>query len=906
MSKSGNTTTAQTQTNPLALGAYSNAVNTGTSVAQQPYPVYNSPLVAGFTPTQQSAFSDINSAAGLAQPYIGQAADLIQQSTSGIDPTSTVDKYMSPYTSNVVQGLENVQNQQNAQQQEQLAGQAAAAGAFGGDRSQIAQSVLAGQQALGENPAIANALQSGYSQALSTGLSAQEANAWLASQGAFGLANLGQESQGEALSGANAKLQSGSLQQQLKQEQLTAPYQQFQAAQQFPYTISNFEMGLASGAGGAGGTSSTTAPPPSLVSQGVGLGTLGLGAYKAYQNSGSGGTYGNYSGGPSKASTGATGWYTSPSSTGGRIPSEDRALGGYVGDYGSSGLGAGSATGAPIGLGTQPAQPGGLSPQAQAGLGAGNPMTAGSVQQLQQMPTEKLREMATRVPPQSQQAALIQAMLHRRQMNPQSDPGMQSAPQGLGAMPGMAAGGDPNDAYAAMLPEASGTPEFDPDLDPTPLRRIINWAAGLHAPPQAALPGGFAYTPPADVRPESERHPDMSMAGLGEGSSERSVFRSDAPNAVDEVASPVGLGDAPMIEPLGHEGQGLGFAGPVGVAPTAGLAGTQVARTQPHGAGFGAARPYTAAPPSAAPPSAGLGEASPDQEASPGPMPGLGAPSSHPGNIEPSFLDRLTTGSSGALVAAGLGMLSGSSPFASVNIGQGGKAGLEFAEQQRQRQAQMQYNMLKQQELDDYRKQMAKNAANRTDIYGQRVQAMTALDQAKSARLMAQAAMQGASKVTDAQLNEKAINDLVGTQKPDGTTWTRPEATRYMHFSDIKQQTADASIARVDQGQQRIDNQVAQFQQTEDYHQQLAALHQKGLDFNAAKTVLDNATRRVAADFTGKTSMEKALHDAQEGLNAARAGTRTAPASPAIGTVQQGYRFLGGDPAQQSSWTPAP
>ena len=343
---SSNTTTSQQQTNPTALAAYNTAVNTGTGVAQQPYPVYNSPLVAGFTPQQQAGFANVNQAAGLAQPYIQQAANLIQQSTSGINPASTVGQYMSPYTSNVVNSLEATQNQQNAQQQEQLVGEASAAGAFGGDRSQIAQSELAGQQALGENPAISQALQAGYGQALSTGLSSQEANAWLASQGAFGLANLGQEAQGQALSGANAQIQSGTLQQQLAQQELNVPYQQFQQAQAFPYQISNFEMGLATGANGAGGSSSTTTPGASLLSQGVGLGAVGLGLYGAARNSGLtdrlfGSSYGSnpaYVGGADKSLT--AGNYSTPSGAGdgfyvtqrgGRIPPEGRALGGYVG-----------------------------------------------------------------------------------------------------------------------------------------------------------------------------------------------------------------------------------------------------------------------------------------------------------------------------------------------------------------------------------------------------------------------------------------------------------------------------------------------------------------------------------------------------------------------------------------------
>lgn len=64
---------------------------------------------------------------------------------------------------------------------------------------------------------------------------------------------------------------------------------------------------------------------------------------------------------------------------------------------------------------------------------------------------------------------------------------------------------------------------------------------------------------------------------------------------------------------------------------------------------------------------------------------GIGAPgTSAPAAKEPGFLDRLFSGEPNlALMAAGLGILGGDSPFAGVNIGKGGLAGVQMLMQQR-------------------------------------------------------------------------------------------------------------------------------------------------------------------------------------------------------------------------------
>lgn len=287
-----NTVTQNSAPPPQVMQAYQTALNAGQSAASQPLQQYGGPTIAGFTPDQLSAFGTINSAQGVSQPYIDQAQGLIQQGTqplwSGVQQFSpeNVQQYMNPYTKNVLDASVAQQQNTDAQQQSALKGNAISSGAWGGDRAGVASAILSGQQDLANNATNANILNTGYNSGLGefntqqqAQLGANEANSYLNQQGAFGLANLGQQAMGSKLTGASAQLQSGGLQQQLGQEALNVPYQQFLQQQAYPFQGAQYFANIAEGlGGGAGGTSSTTSPGASTLSQigGLGLGGLGL------------------------------------------------------------------------------------------------------------------------------------------------------------------------------------------------------------------------------------------------------------------------------------------------------------------------------------------------------------------------------------------------------------------------------------------------------------------------------------------------------------------------------------------------------------------------------------------------------------------------------------------------------
>ena len=318
-----NTVTQNSAPPPEVMAKYNDVFNQANNVAGTPYTPYSGSTIAGFTPEQQNAFANINTAAGLAQPYIQNATNLVQASTqplwnSGLQalaPTApqqfsagAVSQYESPYTQQVVNATQAEFNNQNQTQAAGLRGNAVSQGAYGGDREAVAQSTLANQQQLAQAPVIAGLMNSGYQNALQEfntqqqmqlaqsaqgmqeqgiQLGANQAQAWLNSQGAAQLGALGNEAQSTAMSGANAQLQVGSAQQALAQQQLNAQYQAYQAAQAYPFQTTSWLESLATGLGSQmGGTGSTSSPGPSVGSQLMGAGLTGVGLYNALGGSG--------------------------------------------------------------------------------------------------------------------------------------------------------------------------------------------------------------------------------------------------------------------------------------------------------------------------------------------------------------------------------------------------------------------------------------------------------------------------------------------------------------------------------------------------------------------------------------------------------------------------------------------
>lgn len=293
MSKGGGGTNTVTNSAPPpeVLAAYQDVIGKAQNAAASPLQQYNGQIVAGFTPDQTSAISTINNSQGIANPYINTANGLYGDTAlSGQDYGKALQDYTSPYTQQVVDATRANLNENDAQQQLGLAGNAIKAGAYGGDRAGIASAELARQQKLANDQTIAGLYNTGYTNA--QGALAQQQG--LKQNAASGIAGLGNLAQTTTLNGANAQLQSGALQQQLEQENLNVPYQQFQAEQQYPFQTTQYLANIAEGIGGSsGGTSTSNAPGPSVGSQLGGLGLAGLSLAGALKRDGGAVGYAN-------------------------------------------------------------------------------------------------------------------------------------------------------------------------------------------------------------------------------------------------------------------------------------------------------------------------------------------------------------------------------------------------------------------------------------------------------------------------------------------------------------------------------------------------------------------------------------------------------------------------------------
>lgn len=294
--KSGGTTTSNSSSTvpQSVLDEYNQVTAQANQVASAPLNQYGGQIVAGLTPDETAAMGTVKNAQGIAAPYTQQASGLISQSTQNIDPrtvtSADIQNYQSPYTQQVLNSTMAAENNQDAQQQAQLQGNAISSGAWGGDRAGVAQGILGGQQAFANNATNAGILNQGYTQALQeantqqqAGIGAQEASQQLQANGGLAANQIGTSALANTLTGANAQLQSGELQQQQAQSDLNVPYEEFLQSQAYPFQTTGWLGNIAEGIGsneGGSSTSSTTQPSEGLFGLKRGGGISGPKHYK--------------------------------------------------------------------------------------------------------------------------------------------------------------------------------------------------------------------------------------------------------------------------------------------------------------------------------------------------------------------------------------------------------------------------------------------------------------------------------------------------------------------------------------------------------------------------------------------------------------------------------------------------
>jgi hypothetical protein len=463
------------------LAEYNQVTQQANQVASQPLNQYGGQIVAGTTPEEQSAYNTIDNMQGITAPYTQQASNLLGQASQTINPQtvtgSQIQSYESPYTQSVLNTTMAAENNQDAQQQAQLQGNAISSGAWGGDRSAVAQGILGGQQALANNATNAGIENAGYTTAeqeanteQQAGLGAQEASQYLQESAGLGENQLGTSALSNGLTGASAQLNAGQLQQQQAQAELNVPYEQFLQEQAYPFQTTGWLGNIAEGIGsneGGSSTSSTTQPSEGLFKRGGGItgkkhyDSGGAASYTydpesgTYFNNASPGSVGVYSAGdiPSGATVNTpngVGWSgdlpadlqpqaaaTAPTAAAApasismpTAPTYAQFLASGAGNSGKAytgGIVAGlnSANQADLNniYSAKAAKGGGIIPKRDAGgvtpfTQTTNPLQNNQTSNYSQMTLQQLQQLAQRLPPGTPQGQAVQAALKQKEYMP--------------------------------------------------------------------------------------------------------------------------------------------------------------------------------------------------------------------------------------------------------------------------------------------------------------------------------------------------------------------------------------------------------------------------------------------------------------------------------------------------------
>jgi len=304
---------------------------------------------AGFTDLQNQSFK---TAAGLGVPsQYGQATSLAGTAAQGNLGTiagagqygqagynagmsygqnatnpNAVAAYMNPYLQNTLAPSMQLLNQQYGMQQAANQGAQTQAGAFGGSRGSLQNSLNQQNQMLAQNQLVGNAYNQAYNTANQNmqtaaglgmqgaqqglaGIQAQQAGYNNAGAAASNLANMGTQQLGAQQSIAGLQNAYGAQQQQQQQNVLNAGAQNYSTMQAYPMQQLQQLEGLYTGVPTSTSTQNYQAPP-SMLSQVAGLGMAGYGLSQLGTGSGS------------NTSTPST----TPKRTGGRIKAPDNRM----------------------------------------------------------------------------------------------------------------------------------------------------------------------------------------------------------------------------------------------------------------------------------------------------------------------------------------------------------------------------------------------------------------------------------------------------------------------------------------------------------------------------------------------------------------------------------------------------
>lgn len=254
------------------------------TVSEQPYVPYQNPRLANFSSDTNAAFQGIRDVQAGGTPDVDAALATtggIAGYQAGNIPGMDMNAYMNPYTQNVLDVQKQRATQTFGEQQAGRDAAAVAAGAFGGDRRFVQDSLATRDLNQQMQEMDATGLAAAFDRA--TGLFQQdETNRRLGSQLGLDAArqqgSLGQTRQDMRLSAAEALSGVGSKTQQRDQAGLDLAYKDFIEQRDWPSKQLSLYSQLLSGAPVTPSSNvTTTEPAPDFLSQLAGLALGGAG-----------------------------------------------------------------------------------------------------------------------------------------------------------------------------------------------------------------------------------------------------------------------------------------------------------------------------------------------------------------------------------------------------------------------------------------------------------------------------------------------------------------------------------------------------------------------------------------------------------------------------------------------------
>jgi len=275
--KQTNTTTSTPQVPADVEAARKDLMERARAYANEPFPLYNQPRVAGFTPDQLAGFQATRNLGTESSALGALTPDLVEEGVAAARglaqrlPDVDIQEYMSPYTQAVLDPAIRDIEERAARERLRLGQQSARTGSFGGSRQAISEAELerSTQRNIGEETARQQA--AAYNNALTQFRADQQRipELYSAAIGQVG-AGLGQV-QNRFGTEVNPLLSIGAAQQGLNQRNFDVLRESFLEERDYPLKgidVLRGSLGLGAsnlGIGNAGTTSTPGANPLSTI-----------------------------------------------------------------------------------------------------------------------------------------------------------------------------------------------------------------------------------------------------------------------------------------------------------------------------------------------------------------------------------------------------------------------------------------------------------------------------------------------------------------------------------------------------------------------------------------------------------------------------------------------------------------